>query len=281
MPDWDAFISYASEDRVAVGEPLARSLQRLGLKIWYDRTELRVGDSLRERIDEGLANCRFGIVILSPAFFGKHYPTRELNGLAQREVDGGRVILPVWHGVSAKEVREYSPPLADRVAADWADGPDAVVAALFGTIGREQMEQIRKDLEKSRELPRITGGSQLLAALHGAYANSVVHDEFETTEDVNLVGELLGIVEDGVDALEEMTAGQKAQLAMEVTQLLRQLTELGWAVFAGAVTEPIGDGFDGDWPVACIAMTKQECESVVRLGGQFMLVKKKPPREGG
>lgn len=46
---WDVFISYASEDRDAVAAPLAQSLEELGLRVWFDRSELKVGDS-RERI---------------------------------------------------------------------------------------------------------------------------------------------------------------------------------------------------------------------------------------
>ena len=50
---WDVFISHASEDKAAVTNPLANSLERAGLRVWLDRQELRLGDSLREKIDEG------------------------------------------------------------------------------------------------------------------------------------------------------------------------------------------------------------------------------------
>ena len=93
---WDVFIAYASEDRESVAGPLAKHLGKMGVTVWFDQTELNLGDSLREKVDEGLANCRYGIVILSKYFFGKHYPKRELNGLAQREIDGEKVILPIW-----------------------------------------------------------------------------------------------------------------------------------------------------------------------------------------
>ena len=56
--------------------------------MWLDRFELRVGDSLRERIDESLAQSRFGIVILSPSFLAKGWPKRELNGLFALEESG-------------------------------------------------------------------------------------------------------------------------------------------------------------------------------------------------
>jgi hypothetical protein len=136
-PSWDVFVSYASEDRDSVAEPLARKLTECGLAVWYDRTELKIGDRLRESIDRGLALSRFGIVVLSPSFFAKHYPQRELDGLAQREVDGTKVILPVWHLMGESEIRTYSPPLADRIAGRWDIGIDTVVQQITAVIQPE------------------------------------------------------------------------------------------------------------------------------------------------
>lgn len=113
---YDAFISHASEDKVRVVKPLAKVLTAMGFNIWYDEFELEVGDSLRQSIDKGLANSRYGIVILSPDFFAKNWPQYELNGLTAREIDGHKVILPIWHNVSREDVLAYSPTLADKVA---------------------------------------------------------------------------------------------------------------------------------------------------------------------
>ena len=82
----------------------------------HDEFELRVGDSLRQSIDRGLVNSNFGIVILSPAFFEKNWPQYELNGLTARELEGEKVILPVWHKITKEEILRYSPSLADKVA---------------------------------------------------------------------------------------------------------------------------------------------------------------------
>jgi hypothetical protein len=113
---WDVFISHASEDKDEIARPLADALITRGLRVWYDDLSLRVGDSLRQSIDKGLAHSKFGVVILSRHFFEKHWPQQELNGLATREVNGQKVILPVWHKVGFEEVRDYSPTLADRLA---------------------------------------------------------------------------------------------------------------------------------------------------------------------
>lgn len=52
-PEWDAFISHANEDKEAFVSALASELESAGLKVWYDNATLTMGDSLREKIDEG------------------------------------------------------------------------------------------------------------------------------------------------------------------------------------------------------------------------------------
>jgi len=82
---WDIFISHASEDKVTVARPLAAALRRAGVRVWLDEHELRVGDSLSEKVDEGLSQSRFGVVILSPGFFAKRkYSVIPWVGLAPR-----------------------------------------------------------------------------------------------------------------------------------------------------------------------------------------------------
>ena len=115
---YDAFISHASEDKDSIVRPLAKQLSRMGFKIWYDEFELSVGDSLRQSIDKGLVNSNYGIIILSKAFFQKNWPQYELNGLTAKEIEGKKVILPIWHEVGKKDVLNYSPTLADKVALD-------------------------------------------------------------------------------------------------------------------------------------------------------------------
>jgi hypothetical protein len=135
---WDIFICHASEDKDGFVRPLAEALRGEGLRVWYDEFTLLVGDSLRRSIDKGLARSRFGAVILSAAFFAKEWPQRELDGLVAKEVDGRRVILPVWHNVTVKDVRKYSPPLADRVATNSREGIRNVAAKLLRAINERK-----------------------------------------------------------------------------------------------------------------------------------------------
>jgi hypothetical protein len=113
---YDVFISHASEDKEEFVRSLAEALQERGISVWYDEFELKIGDSLRRSIDKGLAKSRFGIVVLSSAFFAKNWTQYELDGLVAKEMEGVKVILPIWHKISKDEVMDYSPSLADKFA---------------------------------------------------------------------------------------------------------------------------------------------------------------------
>jgi hypothetical protein len=158
IPEWDAFISHATEDKDAFVRPLAVALNALGARVWYDEFSLNLGDSLSESVDRGLANSRFGIVVISQAFIGKAWPRRELQGLVARELAGRSTILPIWHEVTLSEVMEFSPPLADKLAVLTSNGADKIALQI--------LLQIRPDLASGRpyeELQAIASGKAVAA----------------------------------------------------------------------------------------------------------------------
>jgi hypothetical protein len=155
---WDVFIAHASEDKDSFVRPLAVSLNRLGVDVWYDEFSLRLGDNLSRSIDHGLAKSRFGIVVISPNFIGKAWPARELGGLVSREIDQGRVIIPIWHGVTRNQVLDFSPTLADKLplrTEDYTTAEDVSIQVL---------REIRPDLYEKHprsELERLASGEAL------------------------------------------------------------------------------------------------------------------------
>jgi hypothetical protein len=136
---YDVFISHAGEDKDEVVRPLAVALRDLNLAVWYDEFELKIGDSLRRNIDAGLNRCRFGVVVLSHAFFAKGWPNYELDGLVTREVSGGgQLILPIWHGVTQAEVMKYSPSLAGKLARSTSDVSLQAIADEIAKVARSK-----------------------------------------------------------------------------------------------------------------------------------------------
>jgi hypothetical protein len=99
-------------------------------------------------IDLGLRKSKFGVVILSQAFFRKDWPQRELRALAQKQTATRNVILPIWHDVTVEEVRDHFLLLADVVALKWSDGIQTVLDSLLEVITGGA---IRKNLERGDE----------------------------------------------------------------------------------------------------------------------------------
>jgi len=133
---WDVFVSHASEDRVELVAPLVDHLRRLKVRVWVDYKELSMGDSLRERLEEGLSRSRFGIVVLSKSFFavGKKWTTRELNGLVALNLDTSSRLLPIWHDLTSREIANHSPVLANLIGIKTDRGISRVALAILSKI---------------------------------------------------------------------------------------------------------------------------------------------------
>ena len=156
-PAWDVFISHAYEDKDTFVRPLAIALRSLGVSVWYDEFSLRPGDSLSGSIDKGVSGSAYGLVVISPAFIGKHWTEYELRGLVSREVKEDKVILPIWHGVTRDQVMKFSPTLADKVAIVTGRVPPRDIPIQILRI-------VRPDIYAQRpraELERIASGEAL------------------------------------------------------------------------------------------------------------------------
>jgi hypothetical protein len=137
------FICHASEDQADFVKKLADKLKK-EFEVWYAPYALHVGDSLREKIDDGLKKCDYGIVVLSPAFFAKNWPQNELDALFALEKRNRKMILPIWKDVTKEDVQGFSPLLAGRHAAKASEGVQQVVAAI--TLAIEAAHQ-QKELD--------------------------------------------------------------------------------------------------------------------------------------
>ena len=275
--EWDAFVCYASEDQEAVARPLATLLSDLGLRVWYDEMELRVGDRLRRKIDAGLARCRFGVVILSESFFGKHYPESELDGLAQREQDGRDLILPVWNDVNVEVVRRHSPRLADRVALKWQDGIEIVATGLLKVIAPDLL---RATIEREKELteyvnktrvPRVTTGEELTTLL-GTYGFFFFNDELRD-EAVNLVGGFQQELFDCSEIWDEFGPLQRAEVASRLTRKLEEVHALGWTVHARIERRQNSlGGKPVDWPLTVVVAVHGTPQTVNLVSGDRIAI---------
>jgi hypothetical protein len=188
-PQWDVFISHASEDKDDFVRPLAELLQTHGLKVWYDEFTMQIGDRLHRSIEIGLANSRFGVVVLSPHFLKKEWPQRELDGLVAREINRTKVILPVWHQLGRDELLACSPILADRLAVSSRDGVEKVANELLKAIQGDSGGGVASVNKPEGELvafgPNIVCVGEILSAARGEWCIRL--DEFVVGEIGSLV----------------------------------------------------------------------------------------------
>lgn len=153
----DVFICHASQDKDDFVRPLARALRDLGVGVWYDEFSIELGDSVSEKIDQGIANARFGIVVVSKSFIQRPWPNNESQSLVNRAVEGNLKILPIWHGVTKHDVMKHSPLLAGKFAIDTQKTalPDTALAIL---------KRVRPDLNEQHhptEHQRTSSGETL------------------------------------------------------------------------------------------------------------------------
>jgi hypothetical protein len=168
------FICHASEDKDGFVRPLAEAL-RATYEVWYDEWSLTIGDSLLKKINAGLAECDFAVVVLSPYFFQKKWPQNELDGLLSLEETTRKIILPVWKDVSREDVNRYSPILAGRLAAQASDGLQKVVSEIQRAIDVSARTReisagasvIQKALQVSQTIAEIDNANRLLHCEEG------------------------------------------------------------------------------------------------------------------
>jgi hypothetical protein len=129
----DIFICHAGEDKDDIVRPMVEALNQAGISCWYDEAEIRWGDSVIQKVNEGLAKSRYVVVVFSPAFVQKNWPQRELNAILSQEASTGEVkVLPLLAGseVEKKQILSHFPLLNDKRYLRWDGNLGNIVKAM-------------------------------------------------------------------------------------------------------------------------------------------------------
>jgi hypothetical protein len=196
----DVFISHASEDKDRFVRPLAQALAARGVSVWYDEWELRVGDGLVDRINDGLRGSQFGVVVLSPAFFTKNWSRAELQAFASLEMQQSRsLLLPIWLDVGTDEIADRAPLLLGRVALHAEDGVESIADRLAARINNAESsagfdldapspQPLHADVVQGRALPN-TYSSPLESGEGGFVVRTVAVYDLELPADAHLTSQ--------------------------------------------------------------------------------------------
>lgn len=100
------FLSYTSDDS-ELAERLAHALESNGIETWWDKWCITAGDSLRQKIDEGISSCTHFLVLLTPRSINKPWVNQEMDAGLVRKLNDQCRFLPVRNELPASSL----PPL--------------------------------------------------------------------------------------------------------------------------------------------------------------------------
>jgi TIR domain-containing protein len=129
----DVFLCHASEDKQHVVRPLNDALRAAGISCWLDEAEIHWGDSIVSKVNDGLRDSRFVIVVLSVTFLKKPWPRRELASAVSDESSSGHVrVLPLLVGDQRERetIMMQLPLLRDKLHIAWEGDATPVVEAV-------------------------------------------------------------------------------------------------------------------------------------------------------
>lgn len=92
------FLSHTGKDKPFVRQ-LRKDLMASGVtKVWVDEAEIEIGDSLTEKIAQGIKETRFIGVVLSNKSINAPWVKKELDIAINKEISGGEVVvLPILY----------------------------------------------------------------------------------------------------------------------------------------------------------------------------------------
>lgn len=84
------FLSHSSKDKKVV-DKIFNEVQKNQIRAWYDKYEIQPGDSITDKINDGLANSDIGVICISKNFLNSStgWTKNELNYFIQRRMRSG------------------------------------------------------------------------------------------------------------------------------------------------------------------------------------------------
>ena len=132
----DVFLCHASEDKAEIVRPLKKAFEQKGISCWLDEAEILLGDSIPDKVSEGLLMSRYLLVVLSSAFIQKSFALEELKSALYQQLNAKEVkVLPVLAGSKEQILRQF-PLLQSRCHAVWNNNPDQVVEMVEMVLAR-------------------------------------------------------------------------------------------------------------------------------------------------
>lgn len=129
-----------------------------------------------------------------------------------------------------------------------------------------RLRRVKENIPSS--LFRLTAGKDVLDVISNAMAYSFDYDELKSQEEVELIGSFLQTAQDWGDLSDTFEAGERIQIAFELTESLQAIEAAGFFVFGGREVQLIEGGVSAgasDWPIAILRVLRSDNQSIMHI----------------
>jgi hypothetical protein len=199
------FLSYAFEDH-DLAERIANALNDAGIETWWAGWEMRSGDSLRQRIDEGLGSCTHFLVLLTPQSLNKPWVRLEMDAGLVQHLSGKAKFIPLRSGLAPGEM----PPLLRGMVSPAVDPAtfdvSQLISDIYGISKKPPLGQAPAVLTKLPS-PTETGYSEAATAVAKVFVEGTTGArKFDPSMSLAELADRAGLtLEDASDALHELS----------------------------------------------------------------------------
>ena len=192
------YLAHASEDHDTLAKPLAESLMANGIEVWLDAWEIRIGDSLRRKMEDGLENCTHFVVLLTPRSLQKPWVEAEIDAGFIRAVGGESRFMGIRIGVAMKDLSPFLRTLrCPDVHLDQAHEVEALIADIHG-ISRKPARSAAPRYVKSQPDELKAWSQSAIAVAEHLVRNSKHGRKFDPQVRIAGVAEATGLPEEDI-----------------------------------------------------------------------------------
>lgn len=194
------FLSFGYEDR-PLAEQIARELMAKGIDTWWSEWEIRAGESLRQKIDEGLGGCTHFVVLLTENSIEKPWVKKEIDAAFIQSVTNEVVLIPLRHGLDISRLPPLLRPLLSPEIRDFSKDLQQLVNDIHGVTRKPPLGPV--PVRTGPAASGLSPGAEAIARLY--VSESKNGTLFDPQLSVGTVAERTGLTRDDVeDAVDEL-----------------------------------------------------------------------------
>lgn len=192
------YLAHASEDHEKLAKPLAQALMATGINVWFDEWEIRTGDSLRRKMEDGLANCTHFVVLLTPNSLHKPWVETEIDAGFVRAVDGESRFMGIRVGIGINSLSPFLRTLrCPEIHLDQANEVEELIADIHGVSRKPELGATPRYVKTRPEGLKAWSPSAIAVAEY-LVRNSELARKFDPQADVAEVAKATGLPEEDI-----------------------------------------------------------------------------------